>query len=96
MVEFNGKDSSELMLDAHVRASSSANCVVMIVTDDGKGGLLRSQPELKCVKSSLGDVQVAWIDCSMSSDESITSIEDSEVNWPERTEPIMLKQSATQ
>ena len=71
-----GKDSSELMLDAHVRASSFTVCVVMIVTDDGQGGLLRSHPELKRAKSSLGTVQVAWVDCSMSSDESMSSSED--------------------
>ena len=62
MVELNGKDFSEELSDAHVIASSSAICVVMIVTDDGKGGSVRSQPELKSVKSSLGDAQRASTD----------------------------------
>ena len=58
LVELNGKDSSELMLDSHVRASFSAICVVMIVTDDGKGGFVESHPEPKWVELiSLGHVQ---------------------------------------
>ena len=58
-VELNGKDSSDELSDAHVMASYSASCGVMIVTDDGKGGSLGSQPAPKSVKSSLGHAQVA-------------------------------------